>query len=158
MGKVETSIEIDAPLREVYNQWTQFEEFPLFMDGVKEVRQKDDTHLHWTAEVGGKTHEWDAEITEQKPDERVAWQATDGKTNAGVVTFHRLDDMRSKVMVQMDWDDEGLLETLGSALGSDERKVKSDLERFRDLVESRGAATGGWRGKVEQGEVTGRRS
>src|SRR5918998_808644 len=102
MATIEQSIEVEVPVSTAYNQWTQFEEFPQFMDGVESVRQLDDTHLHWVASVGGKTHEWDAEISEQKPDERVAWKATDGKTNAGVVTFHRLDDNRTKVMVQMD--------------------------------------------------------
>ena len=155
MSKVETSIEVNVPVDTAYNQWTQFEEFPRFMEGVEEVRQLDDTRLHWTAEVGGKKHEWDAEIVEQRPDERVAWKSTDGKTNAGVVTFHRLDENRSKVMVQIDWEPEGMVEELGAKVGADESRVRGDLERFKALVESRGAETGAWRGEVESGERVG---
>jgi uncharacterized membrane protein len=148
MSTIEQSIEIDAPLDNVYNQWTQFEEFPQFMEGVEEIRQLDDTHLHWVAEFGSTRHEWDAEITEQKPDERVAWRNTDGKDNAGVVTFHRIDDGVTRVAVQMDFVPEGLKEKLGGALGFADRRVKGDLERFKELVESRGQETGAWRGDV----------
>ena len=154
MPTVEQSIEVDVPVSTAYNQWTQFEEFPKFMNGVENVRQLDDTHLHWVAEIGGRREEWDAEITEQHPDERIAWKATSGKDNAGVVTFHRLDERRSKIMLQLDWESDGMLEKLGSALGQDDRQVKGDLERFKELIESRGAETGAWRGKVEQGTVT----
>ena len=150
MSTIEQSIEVDAPVRTVYDRWTQFEEFPRFMEGIEEVRQLDATHLHWKASVGGKTNEWDAEITEQLPDERVAWKSTSGTPNAGVVTFHRLDDRRTKVMVQLDWEPDGVLETLGSAVGSDDRRVKGDLERFKELVEKRGAESGAWRGEVKQ--------
>jgi uncharacterized membrane protein len=153
MATVEQSIEVDVPLQTAYNQWTQFEEFPRFMEGVKEVRQLDDTHLHWIVEVGGKTEEWDAEITEQRPDERVAWRATTGHGNAGVVTFHHRGDNRTAVTVQMEHEAEGLKEQLGSALGADSRRVKGDLERFKEFVESRGRETGAWRGKVKQGET-----
>ena len=151
MAKVETSIELDVPVSTAYNQWTQFEEFPRFMEGVERVQQLDDTHLRWEAEVGGKRRKWEAEITEQKPDERVAWRSTDGKTNAGVVTFHRLDESRSKVMVQLDWQPEGMVEQVGAKAGADDRRVQGDLERFKELVESRGAETGEWRGEVESG-------
>jgi uncharacterized membrane protein len=150
MSTIEQSIEVEAPLDRVYNQWTQFEEFPQFMDGVEQISQLDDTHLHWIAEFGGSRHEWDAEITEQKPDERVAWRNTDGKDNAGVVTFHRLDDDHTRVMVQMDFVPEGIKEKLGSALGAPDRRVKGDLERFKELVESRGGANDGWRGEVKR--------
>ena len=150
MSTIEQSIEVEAPLDRVYNQWTQFEEFPQFMDGVEQVRQLDDTHLHWVAEFGGSRHEWDAEITEQKPDERVAWRNTDGKDNAGVVTFHRLDDDSTRVMVQMDFVPEGIKEKLGAALGARDRRVKGDLERFKELIESRGGTSGGWRGEVKR--------
>jgi uncharacterized membrane protein len=149
MPTVEQSIEVDVPVSTAYNQWTQFEEFPTFMNGVKEVRQLDNTHLHWVAEIGGHREEWDAEITEQHPDERIAWKATSGKNNAGVVTFHRLDNERSKIMLQLDWESEGMIEKLGSAIGQDDRQVKGDLERFKKLIESRGAETGEWRGEVE---------
>jgi uncharacterized membrane protein len=149
MPTVEQSIEVDVPVSTAYNQWTQFEEFPKFMNGVEKVRQVDDTHLHWVAEIGGHREEWDAEITEQHPDERIAWKAIGGKNNAGVVTFHRLDDRRSKIMLQLDWESEGMIEKLGSAIGQDDRQVKGDLERFKELIESRGAETGAWRGEVE---------
>jgi uncharacterized membrane protein len=151
MPKIEQSIELDVPVSTAYNQWTQFEVFPSFMHGVQEVRQLDDTHLHWVAEIGGQREEWDAEITEQHPDERIAWKATSGKNNAGVVTFHRLDDRRSQIMLQLEWDSEGLMEKLGSAIGQDDRQVKGDLERFKELIESRGVESGAWRGEVEQG-------
>jgi uncharacterized membrane protein len=152
MSKVETSIEVNVPVETAYNQWTQFEEFPRFMDGVQEVRQLDDTRLRWTAEVGGKTEEWEAEITEQQPDERVAWKATDGKANAGVVTFHPLDENRTKIAVEIEWEPEGIVESIGQKLGADERRVEGDLERFKELIESRGTETGAWRGEVEQGD------
>ena len=149
MSTVEESIEINAPLRAVYNQWTQFEEFPRFMEGVEEIRQIDDTHLHWVAEFGGSRHEWDAEITEQKPDERVAWQSTDGKDNAGVVTFHKIDDSTTRIMVQLDFVPEGIKEKVGAAIGSADRRVAADLERFKTFIEERGTETGAWRGEVE---------
>jgi uncharacterized membrane protein len=149
MPTVEQSIEIEVPVSTAYTQWTQFEEFPKFMHGVEEVRQLDETHLHWVAEIGGHREEWDAEITEQSPDERIAWKATGGKHNAGVVTFHRLDNQRCKIMLQLDWESEGMIEKLGSAIGQDDRQVKDDLERFKKLIESRGAETGAWRGEVE---------
>jgi uncharacterized membrane protein len=150
MSTIEQSIEVDAPVRTVYDQWTQFEEFPRFMEGIDEVTQLDATHLHWKASVGGKTNEWDAEITEQLPDKRVAWKSTSGTANAGVVTFHRLDEHRTKVLVQLDWEPDGVVETLGSAVGSDSRRVQGDLERFKELIESRGAESGAWRGEVKQ--------
>ena len=148
MSTIEQSIEVDVPLRTAYNQWTQFEEFPRFMEGVKEVRQLDDTHLHWVAEIGGHRHEWDAEITEQRPDERVAWKNVDGKQNAGVVTFHRLDDGHTRLMVQLDFMPEGLIEHLGDALAAPERRIAGDLERFKEMIEQRGIESGGWRGEV----------
>ncbi len=149
MSMIEQSIEVEVPVRTAYNQWTQFEEFPKFMDGVTEVRQLDDGHLHWVAEFGGTRHEWTAEITEQRPDERVAWRNTDGKDNAGVVTFHRLDDHRSQLMVQMDFVPEGIKEKLGDALGVPDRRVQGDLQRFKELIESRGTETGAWRGDTQ---------
>jgi uncharacterized membrane protein len=151
---VEQSVEVAVPVETAYNQWTQFEEFPRFMEGIEEVRQLDDTHLRWVASAAGRRREWNAEITEQRPDERVAWHATFGKRNAGVVTFHRLRDDRSKVMVQLEFQPEGLRETLGSLLGLDRRRIKGDLERFSELVEERGVESGAWRGTVEQGTVT----
>ena len=153
MSTVEQSIEVNVPLETAYNQWTQFEEFPEFMEGVESVQQIDDTHLLWTAEIGGTREEWRAEISEQTPDQRIAWHATEGKTNAGVVTFHRIDDSTTRIMLQMDWEPEGMKESVGSAIGADSRRVKGDLERFKELIERRGTPTGAWRGDVEQGET-----
>lgn len=149
MKTIEESIEIDVPVSTAYNQWTQFESFPLFMDGVERVEQKDDTRLHWVAEIGGQTREWDAEITEQHPDHRIAWKAVhDGGPN-GVVTFHKLDDRRTKVMVQMAHEPDGVKESVGSLIGLDSRRVKGDLESFKSFIETLGVETGSWRGDVE---------
>jgi len=154
MASVESSIDVNVPVTTAYNQWTQFEEFPEFMEGVEFVTQIDETHLRWAAEVGGEREEWDAEITEQTPDQRIAWKATGGKQNAGVVTFHRLDDMTTKVTLQMDWEPEGMKEKAGAMLGRDEAQVKADLERFKKFIESRGVETGAWRGEVSQGSTS----
>ena len=154
MASVEQSIEVNVPVDTAYNQWTQFEEFPQFMDGVSSVTQLDETRLRWVAEIGGQRREWEAEIVEQKPDERIAWKATDGKQNAGVVTFHRLSPEKTKVMVQLDWEPEGMVEEVGAKAGQDERQVKADLERFRTMIESRGVESGAWRGEVEQGAAS----
>ena len=153
MANIEESIDVNVPVSTAYNQWTQFEEFPQFMEGVESVQQIDDTHLLWTAEIGGEREEWRAEISEQTPDQRIAWHATEGKTNAGVVTFHRIDDNTTRVMLQMDWEPEGMKEKAGAAVGADSRRVKGDLERFKELIERRGTPTGAWRGEVEQGET-----
>jgi uncharacterized membrane protein len=150
MSTIEESVEVNVPVRTAYNQWTQFEEFPRFMDGVESVRQVDDTHLHWVAEVAGQRREWDAEITEQHPDERIAWTSTAGHRNAGVVTFHRLAGDRTKIMLQLDHEPAGLVDTAGDALGLVRRRAKGDLERFREMIEARGTETGAWRGEVER--------
>lgn len=149
-SSVEESIELNVPVSTAYNQWTQFEEFPRFMDSVEEVKQIDDTHLHWRANVAGKTKEWDAEITEQIPDERIAWRSTGGANNAGVVTFHKLGDNRSKVMLQMDYAPETATEKVADALGGVKLTAKGNLKRFKQLVERRGVETGAWRGTVAQ--------
>ena len=145
---IEQTIDVDVPINVAYNQWTQFEDFPQFMDGVEQVQQIDDKHLHWVAEFGGERHEWDAEITEQNPEERVAWRNTDGKDNAGVVTFHKLDDSQTRVAVQMDFVPEGLKEKIGAAIGSPDRQVQGDLTRFKEFIEARGRETGAWRGEI----------
>ena len=137
MATIEQSVEVDVPVGVAYAQWTRFEEFPRFMDSVEEVRHIDATHLHWVAQVGGEREEWDAEITEQIPNERVAWHATSGLRNSGVVTFHRIDENRTRVTVRMEHETRGLVEGVGSALGFDDRAVKGDLERFKEIVESR---------------------
>jgi uncharacterized membrane protein len=150
MPTIEQSIEVNVPVSTAYNQWTQFEEFPEFMQGVEYVNQIDDTHLRWKADIGGTSHEWEAEITEQRPDERIAWKTTGGKGHSGVVTFHRLGEDQTRVMLQMDWEPEGLKESAGSALGLDDRQIKGDLERFKEIIESRGSESGSWRGEVDQ--------
>ena len=150
MATVEESVEVEVPVRTAYDQWTQFEEFPRFMEGVESIKQSDDTHLHWVAEIAGVRREWDAEITEQTPDQRVAWRTTSGAENAGVVTFHHIADGRTRVMLQLDFEPEGLLETVGDKLGFVGRRAAGDLGRFKDFIESRGTETGAWRGEVEQ--------
>ena len=148
MTTIERSIEVSVPVRTAYNQWTQFEEFPRFMEGVESVRQLDDRHLHWIADISGVRREWDAEITEQHPDERVAWRSTSGTSNAGVVTFHRLDADRTKIMLQLEVDPEGFVEQAGDRLGLVSRRASGDLERFKEFIEARGHETGAWRGDV----------
>jgi hypothetical protein len=155
MSRIEHSIDVEVPVREAYDQWTQFEQFPRFMDGVESVRQLDDTRLHWVAAVAGRRQEWDAEITEQTPDQRIAWTSTTGDRNAGVVDFHRLGDTATRITLTMEVEPSGVVETVGDALGLPSGQVKGDLERFRDHIESRGTATGGWRGEVVQGDTTG---
>lgn len=147
---VEESIEVDVPVRTAYNQWTQFESFPQFMASVESVNQVDDTHLHWRAVVGGKVKEWDAEITEQIPDERIAWRSTSGVPNAGVVTFHKISDDRTRIMLQMDYTPETAIEKVGDAVGATKLTAKGNLKKFKTLLESRGQETGAWRGTVPQ--------
>lgn len=150
MSNIEQSVDVHVPVHTAYNQWTQFEEFPRFMEGIEEIRQLDDTHLHWRANVGGKTKEWDAVITEQIPNERIAWKNTTGAQNAGVVTFHRINDQTTRVMLQLAYDPEGILENVGDVIGVVSSRVKGDLERFKEFIEKRGSETGGWRGTVTQ--------
>ena len=154
MAEVRETIEVDVPVSTAYNQWTQFEEFPRFMEGVESVTQTDDTHLHWVAEFGGKQHEWKAEIVEQVPDQRVAWRSVDGKGITGEVSFQPAGPDGTRVEVHMSWETEGVLESLGAALGADDRRVKGDLERFQELIESQGTETGAWRGEVRSGQRT----
>ncbi len=154
MSRIHKDIEVNAPLRDVYNQWTQFESFPHFMDGVEEVRQLDDTHLHWRAKVGGKKLEWDAEILEQVPDQRIAWRSTTGKLNAGAVEFEAVGADRTRVCLTMEYDPEGAVENVGDAVGVTARRVQKDLDNFKDFIERRGAPTGEWRGEVHGGQKT----
>ncbi len=153
MSQIEESVEVKVPVRTAYNQWTQFEQFPQFMEGVEEVKQLDDVTLHWKANIAGIEREWDAKITEQKPDERISWTNIGGAENAGVVTFHRIDDNTTKVMLQVNFDPEGFVEKSGDALGVVKSRTKGDLERFKSFIESRGSETGAWRGEVEQNKV-----
>ena len=148
MSTIEESIQVDVPLRTAYNQWTQFEEFPRFMEGVESVTQLDDRHIHWVVNIAGVRREWDAKISEQHPDERVAWAATDGTDHAGVVTFHRIDDDTTRIMLQLDFEPDGLTEAVGDALGFVRRRAAGDLARFKDFVEDRQRETGAWRGDI----------
>jgi uncharacterized membrane protein len=152
MATVKESIEVEVPVKTAYNQWTQFEEFPKLMEGVESVKQLDDTHLRWVAEVGGNRREWQAEIVEQQPDKRIAWRATDEIGPNGIVEFEPLGEDKTLVTVEMAYEPEGLTEQLGSAVGIDSRQVKADLERFKKLIESRGVESGAWRGEVRAGE------
>jgi uncharacterized membrane protein len=153
MSTIEQSIEVNVPVSTAYNQWTQFEEFPRFMEGVEKIIQLDDTRLHWVVEIGGQTREYDATITEQTPDQRIAWRADGEATNAGVVTFHRISDGTTRIMLQLEYEPDGLVEKAGDLIGIVKGRVKGDLERFKDYIESRGTETGAWRGEVEQNDV-----
>lgn len=148
MGGVTESVDVAVPVGTAYNQWTQFEEFPRFMEGVQEVRQLSDTMTHWKTEIAGVKREFDARITEQIPDERVAWTTTEGTRQAGVVTFHRLDDSHSRVTAQMEFEPDGAMEKAADKLGAVSYRVKGDLRRFKEFIEGRGQETGAWRGQV----------
>lgn len=150
MNTVTSDIDIGLPLRTVYDQWTQFEDYPAFMSGVEEVRQIDDQRLYWRVKVGGVERGFEAEITEQLPDERVAWKSTEGPEQAGVVTFHRIDANTTRVRLQLSWEPEGFVEHVGAALQIDDAQVESDLKEFARLMESNGFATGAWRGTIER--------
>jgi uncharacterized membrane protein len=151
---IEESIEVNVPVSVAYNQWTQFEDFPLFMEGVDHVQQLDDTRLHWVAKVAGKKAEWDAKILEQHPDRQISWISEDGKKTRGTVSFEPRGENKTLVRLSMSYQAEGPAETLGSAAGLDARRVRADLERFKELVESRGQESGAWRGEVSAGEKT----
>lgn len=153
MASIQKSIDVNVPVKTAYNQWTQFEEFPKFMEGIEYIRQLDDKRLHWKANLYGKVEEWDAAITEQHPDERIAWKSTTGADNAGVVTFHYLDDNKTRIMLQIDYDPEGFVENVGDKLGFVGRRVEGDLKRFKDFIELRGRETGAWRGDIENAKV-----
>jgi len=153
MERIEKTIEVDAPVDKVYNQWTQFQHFPDFMEGVEEVKQVDDKHLHWVADVAGKKKEWDAEITEQVPDERIAWRSTTGAPNAGLVNFRPKDRNHTLVTMQMEYEPESMIENVGDALGFLSRRVEGDLNRFRNFIEHRTEETGAWRGEIHGSQV-----
>jgi uncharacterized membrane protein len=148
VSTIERSIDVHVPVHTAYDQWTQFETFPQFMEGVEDIRQLDDLHTHWRTNIAGVRREFDAEITEQRPDERVAWRSTEGERQAGVVTFHRLDAESTRIMLQLEFQPEGAVERTGDVLGVVSHRVKGDLERFKSYIEERGAATGSWRGEV----------
>jgi len=153
MGEVTHSVDVAVDVRTAYNQWTQFEEFPKFMEGVESVEQLDDRHLRWHVEIAGVDREFDAEITEQTPDQRIAWRSRSGVDQGGVVTFHPLDDNNTKVTLQMDFEPEGAAEQVGDKMGIVSSRAKGDLERFKEFIEERGSETGAWRGDVDREDV-----
>lgn len=153
MSVVEHTIEVNVPVRVAYDQWTQFEMFPQFMEGVERVTQKDDKTLEWHATIAGQDKHWTAEIVEQTPDQRVAWRSTSGAANAGVVSFASNGPDSTRVTLRLEADPEGPIESAGDALGFLDRRVKGDLDRFKEFVEGRGVATGAWRGEIRGGEV-----
>ena len=153
MSTVTESVEVDVPVHVAYNQWTQFEEFPEFMSGVERVDQLDDTHLHWVASIAGVTREWNATITAQEPDRRVAWENIDGATNSGSVTFRSTGASSATVTLEMDFEPDGALENIGDKLGIVGAQVRADLRSFREFITARGTATGGWRGGVPGGMI-----
>ena len=150
MSTITETVDVNVPVSTAYNQWTQFESFPQFMEGVDEIRQVDDTHLHWTVSIAGAKREFDATVTEQHPDERVAWRSDAGPEHAGVITFHRLNDTTTRVTAQMDVDPDGFVESVADKLGVLDRRVKGDMKRFKEFIESRGGETGAWRGDVDR--------
>ena len=153
MERIEKSVEVNCPIDIVYNQWTQFEELPQFMAGVKEVKQLDDTHVHWRAEIWGKEKEWDSEIVEQVPDQRIAWRSVSGDApNAGEVRFEPLSEESTCVYLTMEYEPTGAIENIGDALGVMDGRVQSTVEDFKQFIESRGQETGAWRGEVHGGQ------
>ncbi len=150
MATIEKSIDVEVPVQRVYDQWTQFEQFPMFMEGVQDVRQIDDRHVLWRAEIMGRVKEWRAEITEQVPDQRVAWTSRSGTPTAGVVTFHRLGPARTRVMLQLAYEPEGLVEKTANVLGTVTARVEGDLRRFKSFIETRGEPTSAWRGTISR--------
>ena len=148
METIERTIDVDRPVGTVYNQWTQFEEFPAFMEGVVEVRQLDAERLHWVADVAGRRKEWEAEIIRQEPDQVIAWTGFGDADNAGAVTFEPLGDNRTRINLRLEFEPEGAVEEIGTKLGVVERRVAGDLERFRTFLEERGGETGAWRGRI----------
>ena len=148
MSVIEKSIEVEVPVRTAYDQWTQFESFPKFMGGVEHVRQVDYRRLHWKAEIGGVVREWDAEIVDQLPDDRVTWRSTSGTTHQGTVSFAEEGAGRTRVTLRLEYQPEGAAEKAGDVLNIVDRRIEGDLERFKDFIESRGTETGAWRGEI----------
>ncbi len=153
ISTIDESIEVDVPVSTAYNQWTQFEEFPLFMEGVDDVQQRDDTRLHWVATIGGRTAEWDAKILEQHPDKQISWISEDGKKTRGTVTFEPIGESKALIRLSMSYQAQGPVEQLGSAAGLDAMRVRGDLGRFKSLIESRGTESGEWRGEIDAGKT-----
>lgn len=154
MGEVTQSVDVDVDVHAAYNQWTQFEEFPKFMEGVEAVEQLDDRHTRWKVDIAGIDREFEAEITEQTPDQRIAWRSRTGVDQGGVVTFHPLDDDHTRVTLQMALEPEGAVEQIGDKMGIVSRRVEGDLKRFKEFIEERGSETGAWRGEIDREDVT----
>jgi uncharacterized membrane protein len=150
VATTEKSVDVNVPVRTAYNQWTQFEEFPQFMSDVESVQQLDATHLHWRVKIAGVEREFDAEITEQLPDQRIAWRSTSGVGHAGVVTFHKLEDAKTRVMFQLDMSPETFAEKVGDKVGIVSKAAERDMKNFKEFIEMRGAESGAWRGEVPQ--------
>ena len=150
MSNVQKSIDVNVPVSAAYNQWTQFEEFPRFMEGVKSVRQLDDKRLHWKTQIAGKEEDFDAVIDQQVPDQRIAWHSTVGPKQGGVVTFHRLADNKTRIMLQLEYEPQGVVEKAGDMLGAVSMRIQGDLDRFKKYIEERGAESGGWRGEIQR--------
>jgi uncharacterized membrane protein len=148
METIEKHIDVNVPVRTAYNQWTQFEEFSRFMEGVEQVTQLDDTRLHWAANIGGKRVEWDAKISEQIPDKRIVWYSEGGAMQNGMVSFTPLGPNTTRVTLRIDYEPEGMVEEVGDKLGFVSRRVEGDLKRFKEFIEARGTETGAWRGTV----------
>jgi uncharacterized membrane protein len=153
--RVEKKIEVNVPVSTAYNQWTQFEEFPRFMEGVQSVEQLSDERLHWVADVAGERKEWYARITRQVPDEVLAWESEGGTVNSGTIVFHPKENNRTELQVHMEFEPEGMKEQVGGALGVPDRKVEGDLKRFKEFIEGRVTETGAWRGEIQHGESKG---
>ena len=158
METIEQSVEIDLPVRTVYNQWTQFEEFPEFMQGVEEVRQLDDKRLHWKANIAGKAEEWDAEIFDQVPDQRICWRSITGAKNSGIVSFISSGLDKTRITLRLEYEPMTMTEKIGDALGLVSRRVEGDLQRFKEFIESRGAETGAWRAEIRGSGTAGDRT
>lgn len=154
MKMIEQSIEVDAPLRKVYNQWTQFEEFPEFMEGIEKVHQLDDKRLHWVANIGGKHEEWDAEIQEQVPDQRIAWRSITGRQSDGNISFEKVAENKTRIRAAISYEPEGAMEKIGDAMGIVSARVKGDLKRFKEFVERQTTESAGWRGEIHGGQVS----
>ncbi|MGO4653045.1 SRPBCC family protein [Arthrobacter sp. 2RAF22] len=155
MATVLESVDVNVPLTQAYNQWTQFEEFPRFMDGVESVRQLDETTVHFTTDIAGIRREFDTKITAQIPDDTISWESTDGPRNAGTISFRPLSPTETRITVTMNWEPQTTLEHLGASVHFDDRQVKKDLQHFKEFIEAREVETGAWRGSITEGEVEG---
>jgi uncharacterized membrane protein len=153
MEKIDKSIDIDVPVSTVFNQWTQFEEFPFFMESIKHIRQIDDTHVHWEASIAGKQKQWDAEIVEQIPDHKISWRSTTGTPNNGELRFESIESGGTRLWLHLEYEPESVLEEIGDKLGFVSKRVEDDLQRFKEYIENRRRESGAWRGYIHHGET-----